>query len=71
LAVDGRTRDCHRQAGADRCLAGDVEARRPLLHGAAHDHVLDLAGLDAGAFDGRLDGVARERGPWVSLRAPR
>ena len=37
--------------------------------GAAHDHVLDSAGLDAGALDGR-DGVPASVAPWVMLKGP-
>ncbi len=43
------------QAGGDRALARDVEALGALLHGAAHDHVVDLAGFDAGALDRLAD----------------
>ena len=46
------------QARADRGLATDIAAGRALLDGSADDHVFDQAWLDAGAFDGVLDGVA-------------
>ncbi len=36
--------------GADRALARDVHHHGALLHRAAHHHVLDLAGRDAGAL---------------------
>src|SRR6266849_336698 len=52
LAVDGGAGDCNWEAGADRALAGDVHHHGALLHGAAHHHVLDLAGRDAGALHG-------------------
>src|SRR5215472_6735740 len=45
--VDGDARDRDRQAGAHRGKARDVLARGALRHGAAKDHVLDLARLDA------------------------
>ena len=51
LPVDGGAGDRDRKAGADRALAGDVHHHGALLHGAAHHHVLDLAGRDAGALD--------------------
>ena len=50
LPVDGGAGNGHRQAGADRPFAGDVHHHGALLHRAAHHHVLDLAGRDAGAF---------------------
>ena len=50
MPVDGGAGDRDRQAGADRALAGDVHHHGALLHGAAHHHVLDLAGRDAGAL---------------------
>ena len=43
LAINRRPSDCYWQAGADRALARDVHHRRALLHGTAHDNVLDLA----------------------------
>jgi len=42
--------DRDRKAGADRALAGDVHHHGALLHGAAHHHVLDFAGRNAGAL---------------------
>jgi hypothetical protein len=38
--------------------------------GAAHEHVLDFARLDAGARDGGLQRVAAQVAPWVMLKAP-
>ena len=42
--------------------ARDVAAGRALAERGAHDHVLDLAGLDAGALDGVL--APRGRRGW-------
>ena len=61
-AVDGLRRRRHRQAGADGALAGDVAAGGAFGVGAAHHHVLDVAGLDAGALDGVGDHVAAHVG---------
>ena len=60
-AVDGRAARRHRQPGPDRRLARDVVAGRAFRQRAADEHVLDLAGLDAGALDGVLDHVAGKR----------
>ena len=60
LPVDSRSGRRHRQPGPHQRLAGDVVSRRALLHGAAHDDVLDLAGLDPRALDGVLDRMAAE-----------
>src|SRR5699024_2560946 len=57
LAVDGHAGDGSRQAGAHGNLAGNVAAGAALLHGAAHDHVLNGFRIDLGAFHGVLDGV--------------
>ena len=43
---------------ASATLPRDVEALGALRHRAAHDHVVDLAGLDTGALDGVPDGMA-------------
>ena len=39
-------------AGPHRGVARDVHARLGFGHAAAQDHILDRAGLDAGALDG-------------------
>ena len=41
-------------------VAADVQALRAELHDAAGDHVLDLAGVDAGALDHRAVGGAQQ-----------
>ena len=43
-------------------LAGDVAAGRAFGIGAAQHHVLDVAGIDAGALDGVADDVAAHVG---------
>jgi hypothetical protein len=48
------------KAAAQRDLACDVAAGRALGRGAAHDDVVDLGGVDAGALDRGLDGVPAE-----------
>ena len=59
---DGHARDADRRAGAHRRDAGDVGAGRAFRHGAAQDHVLDLAQLDLGALGGVLDDVRAQVG---------
>ena len=44
-----------------RALPRDVEALRPLLDRRADDHVVDLAGFDAGALDRFGDRVPGQR----------
>jgi hypothetical protein len=61
-AVDRGARHRDRQVGHQRDLARDVGAGGAFGIGAAHEHVLDGAGVDAGALHGVLDGVAAERG---------
>ncbi len=53
--VNGGASHAQRQAGAQRGLAGGRLALAGLQH-VAHDDFVDLLGLDAGAFDGGLDG---------------
>ena len=61
-AVDGHARHRDRQAGADRGEARDVLAGRALRHRAAHDDVVDFAGIELGALDRVLDHVAAHGG---------
>ena len=61
-AVQGHARHRHRATGHERDLARDVGARGALGAGATHDHVLDLGGVNAGARNRVLHGVATERG---------
>src|SRR5204863_8309217 len=61
-AVDGHAGRRHREPRAQRRLARDVLARRALRQRAAHDDVLDLAGLEARALDGVRDDVAADGG---------
>jgi hypothetical protein len=49
-----------RQAGGQGDLARDVGAGRALLQGRAHDHVLDLGRVDAGAGHGVLHGMSAQ-----------
>src|SRR5205807_765167 len=53
-AVDGHAGRGHREPRAQRGLARDVLTRRALWQRAAHDDVLDLAGLEARALAGAL-----------------
>jgi cell division protease FtsH len=54
--VDGDRRDLLRDAALDGCLArGDLPG--PALQDLAHDHIVDLARLDAGPANGFPDGV--------------
>jgi hypothetical protein len=39
-------------------VTGQVEPLGALLHGGAHDHVVDFTGLDFGALDGVLENVS-------------
>jgi hypothetical protein len=57
--VDTPGRALHRDAGADRGLAGRVLALRG-GEDLAHDHFVDFAALDAGALQRRLDGDRAE-----------
>src|SRR5437868_4358684 len=59
-AVPGAAAGRDRQAGAQRDLACDVAAGRAFGRGAAHQHVVDERTFDAGALDGRLDGMAAQ-----------
>ena len=61
LAVDAHPGNRDGQAGAQRGLARDVGPARALLQGRAHDHVLDLGRIDAGARDGMSDRMGAER----------
>ncbi len=54
--------DGDRTAGAQGHLARDVGASGTLGRGATHDDVVDLGGLNAGAGNGVLHGVAAQRG---------
>jgi hypothetical protein len=59
--VDGLRGDLLGDAALDLCLArGDLAL--PRLEHLAHDHVLDLVGLDAGALERGLDRDAAELG---------
>jgi hypothetical protein len=58
--IDRHAAGRDRQAAAQRDLACDVAAGRALGRGAAHDDVVDLGGVDAGALDRGLDGVPAE-----------
>src|SRR5699024_11785603 len=57
LPADRHSRHRDRQSGTQRTLPGHVRALAALLERGAEDHVLDLAALDTGAFDGMLDHV--------------
>ena len=59
-AVDRHARDCDGAAGAQGDLAGDIGAGRAFGRRAAHDHVIDFGGFDAGAGHGVLNGMAAE-----------
>ena len=61
MPVQRHAGDAHWQARSECALAGDIVARRALLQGRAHDHVVDLARLDPGARHGLGDGMAAER----------
>ena len=58
--VDGRAPRRDGEAGAQRGLAADVLAGRAFGHGAPHDHVLDLGGIQPRALDGVADHMAGE-----------
>ena len=60
--VDGHAGHGHRAAGAQRDLAGDVAAGGAFRRRAAHDHILDLLGVDLGAAHGMADNVAAHGG---------
>ncbi len=60
LPVDGGAADGDRKTGAQRRLASDVAAGGALLHRSAHDHVLDLLGIDLGAGDGLTDRMSQQ-----------
>jgi hypothetical protein len=61
-AVDGDTAHGDGQASAQRDLAGDVAAGGAFGRGAAHQHVFNGTGVDAGALHGVLHGVATQGG---------
>jgi hypothetical protein len=59
------------QPGAQRDLARDVGAGGAFGVGAAHQHVLDLGRVDAGALDGACcTAWPPSVAPWVMLKAP-
>jgi hypothetical protein len=60
-AVDRHPARRDREPRAQRDLPCDVAAGRALGSRAAHDDVVDLGGVELGALDRRLDGVAAER----------
>ena len=63
--------DGDRQAGLQRDLARDVGAGGAFGVGAAHEHVLDRAGVDAGALRRRAcTAWPPSVAPWVMLKAP-
>ena len=61
-AVHGSTAHRGRQAGTQRGLARDIPAGRTFGVGAAHQHIFDRAGVDAGTLHRGLDGKAAQRG---------
>ena len=61
LAVDGHAAGADRATGAQRDLAGEVSGLRTLLERAAPQHVVDLAGVDAGTLDRGLERIGAER----------
>ena len=61
-AVDRHARNGDRQTGAQRRLAGDIAAGRPLRKAAAEDNILNLGRIDFAAFDGVLNDMAAEFG---------
>ena len=58
------------QTGAQRDLARDVGAGGAFGIGAAHDDVVDLGGVDAGALDRALTAWPPSVAPCVMLKAP-
>ena len=69
LAVDGHTRDALRPAGGQQRGAADVERLLAGLHDAAPDHVVDDAGVDAGALGKPVEDLRRKFGR-VHTRKP-
>jgi hypothetical protein len=61
LPIDRHASDRLRHASTQRGLTGNVEALRALLQRGAHDNVIDLGRIDAGALDGVGDGMAAQR----------
>src|SRR5438552_1722700 len=64
FSIDGRAADALREAGGERRVAADVQTLLADFADAAHDHVLDQGGIDAGTLDerpqrlrGEIDGV--------------
>src|SRR6185295_17363168 len=61
VAIDGHARDRIAESGLEGGVASDVVAGRALRKAAAHDHVLDLRAIDAGALDRMTQHVRRHR----------
>jgi hypothetical protein len=59
--VDGDAADGDGQASGQGALAGNVPARGTFRVGAAHQHIFNLGGIDAGALHGMADGVTAQR----------
>ena len=59
--INGCARHTVRHASTQSGLTSDVPAGRAFGVGAAHEHVIDLSGVDARALDRVLNGVAAER----------
>ena len=55
LTVDAHARCAHRHPCGNGALAGEITSLGALLVGGSHDHVLDLIGLESGAFYHRLN----------------
>ena len=60
LTVDGCAGHMLWPASGEHCVARNVDRLLANLHDAAHDHVVNEAGVDAGAFLQRPEGFARQ-----------
>ena len=61
-AIDAQAGGRHGKPGAKRNRASDVAAGRALAEGRAHDHILDLGRVNAGACHRVLHGVSAQSG---------
>jgi hypothetical protein len=70
IAVDGHAGRGVRESGPERRGAGDVVARGPFGQATAHEHILHLAPLDAGALYNGLEHMAGHRDPMGEVQRP-